>query len=93
MLRTLVPPFLVPRFAFQIAAWAIIANGILQQSLFVPKGHLPPDGANLNVVPRRGMHLPEDTNPPSRGVASGNPEEEEVRGTNSPTILTFATVS
>ncbi|TVY92747.1 Beta,beta-carotene 9',10'-oxygenase [Lachnellula willkommii] len=49
-----------------------------QQSLFAPKGHLPPDGANINVVPRRGMHLPKDTNPLSRGVASGNPEEEEI---------------
>ncbi|KAH8671769.1 carotenoid oxygenase [Tricladium varicosporioides] len=49
-----------------------------QQSLWLPKGDLPPDGANLNVVPRRGMHLPKDNNPHSRGSASKKPNEEEV---------------
>ncbi|PVH68842.1 hypothetical protein DL98DRAFT_661982 [Cadophora sp. DSE1049] len=51
-----------------------------QQSLWVPDGYLEPDAANLNVVPRRGMHLPKDKNPHSRGTASENPEEEEVMG-------------
>ncbi|KAF3399574.1 Retinoid isomerohydrolase [Talaromyces pinophilus] len=49
-----------------------------QQSLFVPSGHLEPDAANVNVVPRRGMHLPKDGNPLSRGAASENPAEEEI---------------
>jgi torulene dioxygenase len=49
-----------------------------QQSLFMPQGHLEPDAANFNVVPRRGMHLPKDSNPLSRGTAASNPEEEEV---------------
>jgi torulene dioxygenase len=49
-----------------------------QQSLWVPNGHLEPDAANVNVVPRRGMHLPKDKNPLSRGTASEKPEEEEV---------------
>ncbi|OCL03981.1 hypothetical protein AOQ84DRAFT_400350 [Glonium stellatum] len=49
-----------------------------RQSLFVPKGHLPPDKANINVVPRRGMYLPDDQNPLSRGKQSNNPTEEEL---------------
>ncbi|KAH7304642.1 carotenoid oxygenase [Rhexocercosporidium sp. MPI-PUGE-AT-0058] len=49
-----------------------------QQSLWVPNGYLEPDAANVNVVPRRGMHLPKDKNPLSRGSASEKPEEEEV---------------
>ncbi|KAN0119154.1 Carotenoid oxygenase [Hyaloscypha variabilis] len=49
-----------------------------QQSLWLPSGYLEPDAANLNVVPRRGMHLPKDKNPLSRGTASQKPEEEEV---------------
>lgn len=49
-----------------------------QQSLWVPNGYLEPDAANINVVPRRGMHLPKDKNPLSRGTASEKPEQEEV---------------
>lgn len=49
-----------------------------QQSLFVPVGHLAPDEANLNVVPRRGMHLPKDNNPLSRGAVSDDPERDEI---------------
>lgn len=56
----------------------IISYWKLQQSLFVPAGHLEPDAANINVVPRRGMHLPGDNNPLSRGVQSEDPAEEEV---------------
>ncbi|KAI0177200.1 carotenoid oxygenase [Pestalotiopsis sp. NC0098] len=49
-----------------------------QQSLFLPEGHMAPDEMNINVVPRRGMHLPKDVNPNSRGTASENPETEEL---------------
>ncbi|KAF7517656.1 hypothetical protein G7054_g13739 [Neopestalotiopsis clavispora] len=49
-----------------------------QQSLFLPKGHLAPDEMNVNVVPRRGMHLPKDANPHSRGTPSESPETEEL---------------
>ncbi|KAI9170552.1 retinal pigment epithelial membrane family protein [Paramyrothecium foliicola] len=45
-----------------------------QQSLYVPTHYVGPDEVNLNVVPRRGMHLPVDTNPHSRGEAHPNPE-------------------
>lgn len=48
-----------------------------KQSLWLPSGYLEPDAANVNVVPRRGMHLPKDENPLSRGTASEKPEEEE----------------
>ncbi|KAI1628316.1 carotenoid oxygenase [Exophiala viscosa] len=41
-------------------------------------GHLAPDEMNLQVMPRRGMHLAKDDNPHSRGTASSNPEEEEI---------------
>jgi torulene dioxygenase len=57
----------------------LICSHKLQQSFFVPVGHLEPDAANVNVVPRRGMHLPKDDNPLSRGAPSENPAEEEVR--------------
>lgn len=46
--------------------------------MFLPQGHMAPDEANINVVPRRGMHLPKDTNPFSLGSASENPETEEI---------------
>ncbi|KAH6661203.1 carotenoid oxygenase [Truncatella angustata] len=49
-----------------------------QQSMFLPQGHMAPDEVNVNVVPRRGMHLPPDTNPKSRGSVSENPEAEEI---------------
>ncbi|KAL8375618.1 hypothetical protein RB595_006948 [Gaeumannomyces hyphopodioides] len=49
-----------------------------QQSLFLPQGMIGPDEANLNVVPRRGMHLPPDNNPLSRGQPADSPETEEV---------------
>lgn len=39
---------------------------------------MAPDEMNINVVPRRGMHLPKDVNPNSRGTASENPETEEL---------------
>lgn len=55
----------------------MITKSILKQSLWLPQGHLEPDAANINVVPRRGMHLPKDKNPLSRGTPSEKPEEEE----------------
>ncbi|KAH8881041.1 hypothetical protein GQ53DRAFT_889010 [Thozetella sp. PMI_491] len=48
-----------------------------QQSLYLPQGHMGPDEVNVNVVPRRGMHLPPDSNPLSNGTASANPEVDE----------------
>jgi len=48
---------------------------------------MEPDAANINVVPRRGMHLPKDTNPLSRGTASEKPAEEEVCVPLLPSIL------
>jgi len=39
---------------------------------------LAPDERNLNVVPRRGIHIPPDDNPKSVGGQSANPETEEV---------------
>ncbi len=44
----------------------------------MPTGHMAPDAMNVNVVPRRGMHLPTDNNPFSRGGQSSNPAEEEI---------------
>ncbi|KAK9775669.1 putative Carotenoid oxygenase [Seiridium cardinale] len=49
-----------------------------QQSIFMPQGHMAPDEMNINVVPRRGMHLPPDTNPKSMGSAAEDPETEEL---------------
>ncbi|KAH6692236.1 carotenoid oxygenase [Plectosphaerella plurivora] len=49
-----------------------------QQSMFFPTGFIGPDEMNLNVVPRRGMHLPPDDNPYSRGEVSEDPATEEV---------------
>ncbi|KIX09239.1 uncharacterized protein Z518_00318 [Rhinocladiella mackenziei CBS 650.93] len=48
------------------------------QSMYFPQGHVGPDEVNVNVVPRRGMHLPPDQNPYSTGRAAENPETEEV---------------
>ncbi|KAG6989473.1 Carotenoid isomerooxygenase [Fusarium oxysporum f. sp. conglutinans] len=49
-----------------------------QQSLYVPTGYAEPDSVNMNVQPRRGMHLPNDKNPYSRGTQSANPATEEI---------------
>ncbi|KAG7404600.1 Carotenoid isomerooxygenase [Fusarium oxysporum f. sp. raphani] len=49
-----------------------------QQSLYVPTGYAEPDSVNMNVQPRRGMHLPKDKNPYSRGTQSANPATEEI---------------
>ncbi|KAF6836466.1 retinal pigment epithelial membrane family protein [Colletotrichum musicola] len=49
-----------------------------QQSLYIPTGYVGPDEASVNVVPRRGMHLPPDDNPYTKGPAATNPEKEEV---------------
>ncbi|VUC25874.1 unnamed protein product [Clonostachys rosea] len=49
-----------------------------QQSLFMARGSIAPDEVNVNVCPRRGMHLPPDRNPISRGEAATNPEKEEI---------------
>ncbi|KAI1839906.1 hypothetical protein JX265_005748 [Neoarthrinium moseri] len=49
-----------------------------QQSMFFPTEFVAPDEVNMNVVPRRSMHLPPDKNPYSRGVASEAPETEEI---------------
>ena len=46
--------------------------------MYFPQGHVEPDAVNVNVVPRRGMHLPPDQNPYSTGRAAENPETEEV---------------
>ncbi|CAK7198349.1 hypothetical protein SEUCBS139899_001010 [Sporothrix eucalyptigena] len=47
-------------------------------SLLGTQGHVGPDDVNVNVTPRRGMHLPSDKNPYSTGKAAANPETEEV---------------
>ncbi|KAL6416054.1 retinal pigment epithelial membrane family protein [Ilyonectria robusta] len=49
-----------------------------QQSFYLPTGYIGPDEANMSVVPRRGMHLPADDNPYSRGTKAQDPETEEV---------------
>lgn len=45
--------------------------------MYIPTHFVGPDEVNVNVVPRRGMHLPRDENPYSRGQAAANPETEE----------------
>ncbi|EXA32384.1 hypothetical protein FOVG_16430 [Fusarium oxysporum f. sp. pisi HDV247] len=50
-----------------------------QQTMFMmPQGHLMPDEVNVNVVPRRGMHIPDHQNPHDRGSPAKNPETEEI---------------
>ncbi|KAH9232789.1 hypothetical protein K456DRAFT_1726070 [Colletotrichum gloeosporioides 23] len=49
-----------------------------QQSLYLPNGYMEPDEINVNVVPRRGMHLPPDDNPHSKGPEAKDPATEEV---------------
>lgn len=44
----------------------------------MPTGQMAPDAMNVNVVPRRGIHLPPDDNPLSQGGQSSNPAEEEI---------------
>ncbi|KAF2846696.1 hypothetical protein T440DRAFT_540728 [Plenodomus tracheiphilus IPT5] len=49
-----------------------------QQALWVPDGYDEPDAMNCNVQPRRGMHLPKDKNPYSRGGQAADPATEEI---------------
>ncbi|KAH7083515.1 carotenoid oxygenase [Paraphoma chrysanthemicola] len=49
-----------------------------QQTMYLPNDHSAPDDININVQPRRGMHLPMDKNPNSRGTQAANPATEEV---------------
>ncbi|KAJ3456149.1 hypothetical protein MRS44_016172 [Fusarium solani] len=49
-----------------------------QQSLYLPQGHLLPDEVNINVVPRRGMHIPDRQNPHDRGTPAQTPEKQEI---------------
>lgn len=49
-----------------------------QQSLYVPSGEIAADEANVNVTPRRGMHLPRDEKPRPEDFPVDKPEEEEV---------------
>lgn len=56
----------------------IWAHEMTQQSFYLPTGYIGPDEANMSVVPRRGMHLPADGNPFSRGTKAQDPETEEV---------------
>ncbi|KAH8588843.1 carotenoid oxygenase [Bisporella sp. PMI_857] len=49
-----------------------------QQSIWSPHGDVEPDEGNINVVPRRGIYLPKDNNPLSRGVPSDNPATDEI---------------
>ena len=46
--------------------------------MYIPTHFVGPDEVNINVTPRRGMYLPRDENPYSRGQAAANPETEEV---------------
>ncbi|KAL3475742.1 carotenoid oxygenase [Aspergillus californicus] len=57
---------------------ALLGAQIMQQSLYLPTEYVGPDEANVSVVPRRGMHLPPDKNPYSRGTPSEDPQTEEV---------------
>ncbi|KAL0933655.1 retinal pigment epithelial membrane family protein [Colletotrichum truncatum] len=59
----------------QDPCWALLGA---QQSLYHHDGHLGPDDISVNVAPRRGFHLPPDSNPLSKGLAANNPEAEEV---------------
>ncbi|KAI1338569.1 carotenoid oxygenase [Xylariaceae sp. FL0016] len=49
-----------------------------QQSLYLPDGDLEPDELNIQVVPRRGFHIPPGTNPKDRGTQAADPEKEEL---------------
>jgi torulene dioxygenase len=46
--------------------------------MYFPTTFVAPDEVNINVVPRRGMHLPPDENPYSRGSPADDPATEEV---------------
>ncbi|KAH9882973.1 hypothetical protein J1614_000339 [Plenodomus biglobosus] len=49
-----------------------------RQTLYLPNDHSAPDDVNINVQPRRGMHLPKDKNPNSRGTQAADPAKEEI---------------
>jgi torulene dioxygenase len=49
-----------------------------QQSVWIPTGHIGPDEFNVNILPRRGFHIPTNENPYHKGTPSQRPEQEEV---------------
>ncbi|KAI4931419.1 hypothetical protein J4E85_004012 [Alternaria conjuncta] len=49
-----------------------------RQTVFLPHDSIEPDALNVHVQPRRGMHLPEDKNPNSRGVKAEDPATQEI---------------
>lgn len=48
--------------------------------MYLPNDHSAPDDININVQLRRGMHLPKDKNPNSRGTQVANLATKEVSG-------------
>lgn len=49
----------------------------MQQTVYLPDDFSEPDAFNIHVQPRRGMHLPKDKNPNSRGVQAEDPATQE----------------
>ncbi|KAF5983801.1 retinal pigment epithelial membrane family [Fusarium coicis] len=49
-----------------------------QQSVWIPTGHIGPDEFNVNILPRRGFHIPTNENPYDKGTPSQRPEKEEI---------------
>ncbi|KAF5691955.1 retinal pigment epithelial membrane family [Fusarium denticulatum] len=49
-----------------------------QQSVWIPTSYIGPDEFNVNVVPRRGFHIPTNENPCDKGTPSERPEKEEI---------------
>lgn len=54
------------------------------QSAFSPDGFLEPDEININVMVRRGFHLPENDNPHSKAAAENPVADELVVQTEGP---------
>ncbi|KAF4503542.1 retinal pigment epithelial membrane family [Fusarium agapanthi] len=61
-------------------------NGFLQSLMAGLNANTPlkdaqdlcPDEFNVNILPRRGLHLPTNGNPYDKGTPSQNPEKEEI---------------
>jgi torulene dioxygenase len=51
---------------------------LAQQTVYLPDDFSAPDDFNIHVQPRRGMHLPTDKNPNSRGIQAEDPATQEV---------------
>ncbi|CAN9432091.1 unnamed protein product [Alternaria alternata] len=49
-----------------------------RQTVYLPNEFSAPDDFNIHVQPRRGMHLPKDKNPNSRGIQAEDPATQEI---------------